>query len=125
MVEYPHGTMVKTCCVARCCNKADKKIQETGVSFYRFPVNTKKRDAWIRAINRKGWIPNDHSYICSSHFVDGWHSDDPADDNYIPTLFCDPSMPKTPQKIQQRDCAKRERACTVKVSERVIMAATR
>jgi hypothetical protein len=38
-------------------------------------------------VNRAHWLPNENSRKCSTHFVDGWHSDDPDDVNYRPTLF--------------------------------------
>lgn len=38
-------------------------------------------------MNRDKWTPNEHSWICSDHFVEGWHGDDPGDENYAPTLF--------------------------------------
>ncbi|XP_052697412.1 uncharacterized protein LOC128175656 [Crassostrea angulata] len=53
----------------------------------RFPKDVRKRRAWIRAINRKNFAPNEFSCICSEHFEFGWHSDDPDDTNYAPTIF--------------------------------------
>jgi hypothetical protein len=38
-------------------------------------------------VNRKDWKPNSHTHVCSEHFVCGWHSDDPSEVNYAPTLF--------------------------------------
>lgn len=57
------------------------------VKLYRFPKDVRKRRAWIRAINRKNFAPNEFSCICSEHFEFGWHSDDPDDANYAPTIF--------------------------------------
>ena len=90
--------MVKSCCVFQCHNRCDKN---SGISFFRFPSNTRKRLAWIKAINRKSFFPNQLSYICSVHFVGGWHSDDPSDVNFSPTLFSYKSTPKTPQDVQR------------------------
>ena len=56
-------------------------------SFFRFPKDKRKKKAWIKAVNRDKWEPNEYSRICSEHFVDGWHSDDPEDVNYRPTMF--------------------------------------
>lgn len=42
---------------------------------------------WIKAVNRDKWEPGDHSWICSDHFLHGWHGEEPSDDNYGPTLF--------------------------------------
>ena len=53
----------------------------------RFPKDAKKRRLWVRALNREDFVPTDHSCVCSEHFIFGWHSDDPADENYVPTIF--------------------------------------
>jgi hypothetical protein len=47
----------------------------------------RKKKAWINAVNREHRLPNENRRICSIHFVDGWHSDDPDDVNYRPILF--------------------------------------
>ena len=77
--------MVRSCVVYKCFNKADGKGKQ--LSFFRFPKNKRKRQAWIKAVNRAGWLPTEASYICSEHFEGGWHSDDPEDNNYRPTIF--------------------------------------
>jgi hypothetical protein len=46
-----------------------------------------QRESFLYKINRANWAPNEESRICSAHFVEGWHSDDPNDVNYRPTLF--------------------------------------
>nr|XP_022344486.1 uncharacterized protein LOC111137338 [Crassostrea virginica] len=79
--------MVKTCCVYKCNNQFNASAKSKGISFFRFPKDKRKRRAWIKAVNRDEWMPNDHSWICSEHFVQGWHGDDPEDANYAPTLF--------------------------------------
>ncbi|KAJ8310315.1 hypothetical protein KUTeg_012180 [Tegillarca granosa] len=79
--------MVKSCCVFKCTNKANAVAKEKRISFFRFPANKRKRAARIRAVNRKDWTPTSHVNICSEHFFNYWHSDDPDDDNYVPTKF--------------------------------------
>ncbi|XP_061178177.1 uncharacterized protein LOC133186841 [Saccostrea echinata] len=79
--------MVKSCCVYKCRNVCNGESRSKGVSFFRFPKNKRKRRAWIKAVNRDKWTPNEHTWICSQHFVDGWHGDEPSDDNYAPTIF--------------------------------------
>lgn len=79
--------MVRACCVVQCTNRDDLKGKEKGLHFFRFPKDVRKRRAWIRAINRKNFAPNEFSCICSEHFEFGWHSDDPDDANYAPTIF--------------------------------------
>jgi hypothetical protein len=58
--------MVKSCCAVGCTNRSTKG---NTVPFYRFPADTERRRLWISAINRKGWEPNEYSYVCSAHFV--------------------------------------------------------
>ena len=53
----------------------------------RFPKDGRKLRAWKKAINRDNFVPNEYTCICSEHFVSGWHSDDPDDVNYAPTMF--------------------------------------
>lgn len=79
--------MVIQCVVFKCSNRQESKAKEKDVSFFRFPKDRKKRLAWIRAINRDDWNPNEYSRVCSEHVVDSWHRDDPTDINYRPTLF--------------------------------------
>ncbi|XP_021373039.1 THAP domain-containing protein 1-like [Mizuhopecten yessoensis] len=76
--------MVKTCIVYKCANQFDRSKK---VSFFRFPKDKLKRKTWIKALNRDGWVPNESSWICSEHFIDGWHGYDPADENYATTIF--------------------------------------
>lgn len=79
--------MVKCCCVYKCRNVCNSEARAKEVSFFRFPKDKRKRRAWTNAVNRDKWTPNEHSWICSDHFVEGWHGDDPGDENYAPTLF--------------------------------------
>ncbi|XP_076071975.1 uncharacterized protein LOC143043658 [Mytilus galloprovincialis] len=79
--------MVKSCCAYMCHSKANETARNAGISFFRFPKDKRKRSLWTKVINRADWEPNDSVRICSLHFVDGWHSDDPDDINYVPTIF--------------------------------------
>ena len=79
--------MVIHCVVYQCSNRQNSNAKENGTSLFRFPKDLRKRKAWVNAVNRAHWLPNENSRICSTHFVDGWHSDDPDDVNYRPTLF--------------------------------------
>ncbi|XP_056012615.1 peroxynitrite isomerase THAP4-like, partial [Ostrea edulis] len=71
--------------------------------FFRFPKDRKKRSAWVRAINRDDWTPNEYSRVCSEHFVGSWYSDDPADENYRPTLFDYKVKPHSESKTGRND----------------------
>ncbi|KAJ8315613.1 hypothetical protein KUTeg_007763 [Tegillarca granosa] len=59
---------------------------------------------------RRNWIPTVHTYICSEHFVDAWHSDDPADSNYAATFFAyklqKPTSNVREQRLQERNYRK-------------------
>ena len=43
--------------------------------------------AWIRAIKRKDWQPNQHSMVCSLHFISGKPSTDMGSPDYVPSIF--------------------------------------
>ncbi|XP_034429443.1 uncharacterized protein LOC117754583 isoform X4 [Hippoglossus hippoglossus] len=58
--------MVHTCVVTGCRNR---RTPGTGLSFYRFPRDPDRKQRWIEAVNREGWIPNDGSRLCSTHFI--------------------------------------------------------
>ena len=64
--------MVINCVVYQYSNRQNSNA-ENGTSFFRFPKDLRKRKAWINAVNRAHWLPNENSRICSTHFVDGWH----------------------------------------------------
>ncbi len=38
-------------------------------------------------MSRKNWQPNEHTWICSAHFVGGLKSNDPLSPAYIPSMF--------------------------------------
>ncbi|XP_070831341.1 uncharacterized protein [Chaetodon trifascialis] len=58
--------MVHTCVVAGCRNR---RTPGTTLSFYRFPRDPERKQRWIAAVNREGWVPNDGSRLCSTHFI--------------------------------------------------------
>ena len=55
----------------------------SGVHFYRFPQDAKRKSQWIAAVGRKDWIPND----CSVHFVSGEKSNNTLSLDYVPSIF--------------------------------------
>lgn len=58
------------CCVPLCKSNSKKKL---GISFHEFPGNETYRQAWLKAISRKDFVPNENSntsLVCSLHFVD-------------------------------------------------------
>ena len=77
--------MGKSCCAVGCANRYTKG---SGIHFYRFPEKAERRARWIAAVGRKNWAPNEHSWICSVHFVSGIKSNDPLSPDYVPSVFC-------------------------------------
>ena len=79
--------MVHSYVVYKCHNKAGAWIKDNGISFFRFPKHKRKRAAWVKAIQRDKWQPSEARYVCSTHFEGEWHSGDPEDVNFRPTIF--------------------------------------
>ena len=73
--------MEKSCCAVGCTNRFSKGMSD---HFYRFPGDPARRARWIAAVNGKDWTPNEHSCICSDHFISGEKSNDPPSPNYMP-----------------------------------------
>lgn len=46
------------CCVPYC--KSDKK-KKLGISFHEFPSDESRRQAWLKAVSKKDFVPNDKS----------------------------------------------------------------
>ena len=81
------GKMVKGWSVVGCTNRWNGSARERGVKFFKFPISKHKRRSWIRALNRRNWVPTAKSFVCSEHFVSGWHGDDRDEADYAPSLF--------------------------------------
>ena len=77
--------MCKSCCAIGCTNRYSK---DCGLGFYRFSEEPAKRAQLIATVSRKNWQPNEHTWICSAHFVGGAKSNDPLSPAYIPSVFC-------------------------------------
>ncbi|KAJ8013080.1 hypothetical protein DPEC_G00049580 [Dallia pectoralis] len=82
--------MVHTCVVTGCRNR---RIPGTSLSFYRFPRDPDRKQRWISAVNRKGWLPNDGSRLCSTHFISGKQVKNPRSPDYVPTVFTSAPLP--------------------------------
>ncbi|XP_061924366.1 uncharacterized protein LOC133663698 [Entelurus aequoreus] len=76
--------MVHTCVVAGCRNR---RTPGTSLSFYRFPRDAERKQRWIAAVNRQGWLPNDGSRLCSTHFISGKQVKNPRSPDYVPSIF--------------------------------------
>ena len=96
--------MVKSCCVVGCHNvfKADSNIK-----FHRFPKDEERRAKWIAAVRRQNWTPNDNTWICSQHFVNGEKSNNPLAPNYSPTIF--PQLSSPEKRKRESDVARFEK----------------
>lgn len=58
------------CCVLLCTSDRRKKLV---LSFHEFPANDVHRQAWIKAVSRKEFVPNGKScssLVCSLYFMD-------------------------------------------------------
>ena len=84
--------MGKSCCAVGCTNRYFKGC---GLQFYRFPEDPARRTRWVAAVDRKNWVPNQYTWICSAHFISGVKRNDPASPAYVPSLF---SYVKSPVK---------------------------
>ena len=93
--------MGKSCCAVGCTNRY---LKSCGLQFYRFPENQERRRRWIAAVNRKNWEPNQYTWICSSHFINGVKNNDPASPAYVPTIF---RHVKSPVKRKTEDAFER------------------
>ena len=93
--------MEKSCCAVGCTNRFSKGMS---AHFYRFPGDPARRARWIAAVNGKDWTPNEHSWICSDHFISGEKSNDPLSPNYMSSIFKHLSSPfkrKRPRDMER------------------------
>ena len=98
--------MGKSCCAVGCVNRYKKN---SGIHFYRFQG---RRARWIAAVGHKDWVPTQHSWICSTHFLSGAKSNDPLLPDYVPSIF---SYTKSPLKRKlAKDRERYERAANTK-----------
>ncbi|KAG7502763.1 THAP domain-containing 11 [Solea senegalensis] len=98
--------MVHTCVVAGCRNR---RTPGTTLSFYRFPRDPARKQRWIAAVNREGWVPNDGSRLCSTHFISGKQVKNPRSPDYVPSVFTaaplSPEMkePAAPEMLDKQE----------------------
>lgn len=57
------------------------------MKLFRFPTDPCRRDAWIRAIKRKNWMPSEYSMVCQLHFISKRPSRFPNNPDYVPSIF--------------------------------------
>ena len=68
-----------------------KALAYTSIVFRR--KQREERDGLLQWV--VNWAPNEHSWICSVHFVSGFKSNDPLSPDYVPSVFC---CTKSPEK---------------------------
>ena len=68
------------------------------------PTQREELYMWIAAVNRKDWVPNEYSWICGAHFVNGCKSNDPVSPDYVPSVF---KHIKSPRKRKLENDMKR------------------
>ena len=71
--------MPKSCCAVGCTNRKEK--EKKNVPFYNIPkgktpIEKRRRDDWIQAIEREDWKAWSHekilkACICGEHFISG------------------------------------------------------
>ena len=103
------ASMGKSCCAVSCTNRFSKGLS---THFYRFPDDPARRARWIAAVNRKDWTPNEHSWICSDHFISSEKSIDPLSPDYVPSIFKHLSSPF--KRKRARDMERYERLSLTK-----------
>ncbi|XP_075559361.1 uncharacterized protein LOC142590842 [Dermacentor variabilis] len=96
------------------------------VKFFRFPsakLYPEKRDAWIAAVKRKNedgslWQPNEHSRICSAHFITGRPSTFKNHPDYVPNMFCYTKTPGQAGADRHSRWLKNQGECKVSIPSR-------
>ena len=60
------------CCVPGCSNqRGNDKVKGVKRSYYKFPLDQKRRNLWISAVKRADWVPRRWDFVCSDHFENG------------------------------------------------------
>ncbi|CAL8352063.1 unnamed protein product [Lota lota] len=82
--------MPKYCSVPSCKNDATNEHKRK--SYYKFPLHDHERlQQWLRNIDREGWIPSRHQYICHEHFTESCFKVSWGirylENNAVPTIF--------------------------------------
>ena len=75
--------MPYACCAVDC----HSRYIQGEMNLFRFPEDDLQRDAWIRAIRREKWMPDEDSRLCQLHFISGRPPRYPNNPDYAPTRF--------------------------------------
>lgn len=57
------------CMAHGCFNQDTKATRDRGITFHRFPVNTKRCHLWLKNTKWINWTPDENSSLCSDHFT--------------------------------------------------------
>ncbi|KAL2100680.1 hypothetical protein ACEWY4_002441 [Coilia grayii] len=57
------------CAAYGCSNQRTETSKDNAVTFHRFPKEGARRQAWVQALKREGFVPKPRTLICSCHFV--------------------------------------------------------
>ena len=89
------GKMVKSCAAVGCSNHL---VKGSTLSFYHFSADTDRRLKWVAALKREKWLPTQHRWLCSAHFISGRKSDDPLSPDFVPSIYKFVTSPVTEEK---------------------------
>ena len=79
-------------------------------SLLQISTDAERRSKLIAAVNHENWQPNEHSWLCSEHFVLGEKSNNLLAPNYIPTLFSHVESPVKLKMVAKLDDFNRRQA---------------
>ncbi|KAJ8255815.1 hypothetical protein COCON_G00196790 [Conger conger] len=72
------------------------------------PVSGSRSDSV--AINREGWLPNDGSRLCSTHFISGKQVKNPRSPDYVPSVFSEVSLSQETKQMSAFECSDKQQA---------------
>ncbi|XP_063048863.1 THAP domain-containing protein 2-like [Engraulis encrasicolus] len=57
------------CAAYGCSKERTNESKEGGITFHRFPKEGSRRQAWVLALRREGFVPKQRTLLCSCHFL--------------------------------------------------------
>ncbi|KAM7315530.1 uncharacterized protein ISCGN_005313 [Ixodes scapularis] len=60
--------MTQSCVAVNC---TERYRESSGVSFHKFPADSKRRRRWIISVDRKQWSPRANDRLCGKRFLEG------------------------------------------------------
>ncbi|KAJ8409913.1 hypothetical protein AAFF_G00209540 [Aldrovandia affinis] len=74
------------------------------------PASASRKQRWIAAVNREGWLPNDGSRLCSTHFISGKQVKNPWSPDYVPSVFDAISPSQETKQTSAFECSDKQQA---------------